>query len=264
MNEENDQSRNSKITSISTANNADEEETIDLGEIFFTLIHKWWLLLLAVIIAAGATFGVSRFFITPEYEATSMIYVLGKTTSISDNINLQLSQQLTVDFQTLATSRPVIEAVIKDCNLDTTYEKLVGTVTVTNPSNTSILKMTAVNTSPQLACDISNALSEETANRIAEVMVTDKPSQVESAVVPTTQSSPHVLKNTAIGGLIGLLLMAAFIIILHISDDSIKTEDDVRKYMDLATLAVFPQDESLANDEKKSRRSSRHHKAKTA
>lgn len=244
-----------KVTQfVQTVPPEDETVEIDLGEIAYVLFHKTWVLLLAVVIGAGATFGVTRFLMTPKYEATSMIYILGKTTSLSDNINLQLSQQLTVDFQTLATSRPVIDAVIKDCKLDTTYEKLITTVSVTNPSNTSILKMTALNASPQLACDISNALSEETANRIAEVMVTDKPSQVESAVVPTIQATPHVMRDTAIGGLIALLLAAFVIIMIHITDDTIKTEDDVKKYLDLTTLAAFPLDSSVQSGEKTKKR----------
>lgn len=248
-----------RVGQLENTGNTNEDVVIDLPELMYYLVRKWWVLLLALVIGAGATFGVTKFFITPKYEASSMIYVLGKTTSISDTLNLQLSQQLTVDFQTLATSRPVIEAVIKDCNLDTTYEELIRTVTVENPSNTSILKMTAINTDPKLAASISNALSEETANRIAEVMVTDKPSQVEQAVVPTTQAAPHVMKDTAIGGLVGLIMAILILSVMFASDDTIKTEDDVKKYLDLSTLAAFPLDKGIFGG-----KSHRRHKKQSA
>ena len=253
-NQTNQSAQNAPSNNSATLYRDNEETEIDLAEVFFVLVRKWFILLLACLAAAAVTFGVTKFLITPQYEATSMIYILGKTTSISNNINLQLSQQLTVDFQTLATSRPVLEAVIKDCNLDTTYEKLLATVKVENPSNTSILKMTATNKDPKLAAAISNAMSTETANRVAEVMVTDKPSQVEEAVVPDKKASPSVMRDTAVGGLVGLLLAVAVIVVMHITDDTIKTEDDVKKYLNLSTLAAFPLDKSVQKDKKDARR----------
>ena len=46
--------------------------------------------------------------------------------------------------------------------------------------------------------------------------------------------------KTAIGALIGALLVAAIVIIRHLMDDTIKDEDDVQKYLQLHTLASFP------------------------
>ena len=71
-------------------------------------------------------------------------------------------------------------------------------------------------------------------------MNTDRPSVVQRAVVPKRQSSPSVTRNTALGALIGAFLVVAIIVIRHLMDDTIKSSDDVKKYLGLDTLAEFP------------------------
>lgn len=217
-----------------------DEIEIDLGEILHLLLRRIWIILLSFIVGAGLVGGITKFLITPQYSASSMIYILSKTTSITSVADIQMGAQLTVDFETLAGSRPVIEAVIDDLDLNLDYEELLKKITITNPESTQILKMTVEDEDPKLARDISNSLSEATADRVAEVMVTDKPSIVEEAVTPKEPSSPSLVKNTAIGALLGAFLAIAIIIVRHLLDDTIKTDDDVRKYLTLNTLASVP------------------------
>ncbi len=231
----------------------DDEIEIDLMELFHVLVKNAWALILCLVLGAAVAFGGTKLFITPQYEATSMIYILSKSTSISSYLDVQLGQQLTVDFETLATTRTVVETVINELELDTTYEQLSNDVTVENPSGTQILKIKVQNPDPVLAKDISNAMSEATANRIAEVMMTDKPTIADVAVTPEHPVSPSTAKNTVIGGILGLLAAAAFVSIRALMDDTIVDKDDVTKYLGLTTLASIP----LNQDETSGRRSHR-------
>lgn len=232
----------------------DDESTIDLREILFVIRSKWRMILLFALIAAITAFCVTKYFIKPQYKATSMLYVLGKSSGTSDGINLQLSQQVTVDFQILATSRPVVEAVISDCSLSQTYEQLIKKIAVSNPTDTNILKMTVTDENPQQAADIANALSKETENQIEQVMVTEKMSSVEDAVAPTTPSSSSPARNSMLAGIIVFCLAAAIAIFRYFSDDTIKTEEDIKKYLGLPILAVFPVDEDIIKKKSARRR----------
>lgn len=224
-----------------------EEVEIDLLEVFHALTRKWWAIVMSLIIGACLAGGATQLMVTPQYEASSMIYILSNTTSISSALDIQLGKQLTVDFETLATSRPVIEAVIDKLDLDANYKQLRNIITVQNPSETQILKITCTNPDPILARDIANAMADATAARVAEVMVTDKPSTVEQAVVPEEPSSPRLAKNVAIGALLAALLAMGVITLQVILDDTIKKEDDVMKYLELNTLAAIPVDNAMAN-----------------
>ena len=220
----------------------DEEMEIDLLELFSTLLQRWYLILVCAFIFGAAAFGYTKYFITPQYKASSMIYILStkQATDLSMTLDIQTSKQLTADFEILAKSRPVVEAVIDNLELDTDYEMLVKRITVENPSNTFVLKMTAKDPDPEMACNLSNALSDATAEQVAKVMDTDKPNKVEEAVVPKEPVSPNVMKNTLMGVLAGAFLMCAFVTFMHIMDDRIKTEEDITKYLELNTLATIP------------------------
>ena len=85
----------------------------------------------------------TKFLVTPKYTASSMIYILGETTSITSVADIQLGTQLTGDFTTLAKSRPVLEEVIEKEDLDMSYGELSAAVTIENLPDTHILKISA-------------------------------------------------------------------------------------------------------------------------
>ena len=71
-------------------------------------------------------------------------------------------------------------------------------------------------------------------------MKTDRPTLAERAVAPDKPSAPSMKKNVVIAALLGLFATMAVIVIQYILDDSIKTAEDVEKYLQLNTLASIP------------------------
>ena len=73
---------------------------------------------------------------------------------------------------------------------------------------------------------------------------------VETAFLPTQKSGPNVKTITFLGGVLGVLAIVAVVIIEYLMDDTIKTADDVEKYLGLSILAMIP----LSEGEKQSKR----------
>ena len=220
----------------------DDEIEIDLREIAGLLLRKLKILILFLILGGLIAGSVTRFLITPQYTGTSMIFILTKTTSVTSLADIQLGSELTTDFVMLATSRPTLERVIDELDLTEEPKDLQEMITVSNPADTRILQIDVSNPDPQLAADISNALADATADAVADIMSTDRPSIVEEAVVPEAPSSPSLMKNVMLGAMAGLFLAMAIVILRFLMDDTIKTEDDVAKYLNLNTLAALPVD----------------------
>lgn len=217
-----------------------QNDQIDLIEIFSLLLRKAWIVVLCLIVGGILAFGWTKLRVTPMYTASSTIYVLTKTTTVTSIADLQLGSQLTNDFVILAKSRPVIETVIEDLDLDYTYEAVSRMISITNEENTRIVKFSVSHADPEMAKNIANSVAEATAERIAHIMNTDKPKIVEEAVEPTVPSSPNVLRNIEIGALLGAGLAIAVIMLLYLLNDTLQTEADVLKYLDLNVLAVIP------------------------
>lgn len=218
------------------------EEEIDLLEIAHLLWRKMYIIVACFIVGALIAGGYTKFAVTPQYTATSMIYILGETTSITSVTNLQISNELTTDFTTLAQRRKVYEKVNKELNLNRSYEDLRSAITITNPTDTHILTIDVTDPDPKTAKNIANAMAEAVADNLATVMVTEKPSIAEEAVLPKKPSSPNLKKNIAIGALAGAVLAMAVIILRDLMDDTIKNEEDIKKYLGLNTFASFPDD----------------------
>ena len=219
-----------------------DEFEINMLEFVRIIFDKLWIVILCFTIFGASTFAGSKLLMTPKYTASSMIYILTKTTSVTSLADIQMGEQLTVDFETLAKSRPVVESVIRKENLDYTYEEVLKMIQTENPDDTRILKFNITHEEPAIAQKIANSLAEVTAERVAYIMDTDKPKMVEEAILPEKASSPNVLMNTILGCILGTILSVGVILALHLMNDTIQTEDDVRKYLGLNTLATLPKE----------------------
>ena len=178
----------------------------------------------------------------PVYDSTTKIYILNKeenqTVTYSD---VQISTQLTQDYAELIKSRYVIEEVIQRLNLvDVDYEDLSKVLKVDTPSDTRIVAITARDEDPLMAMQIANCIREVASEHITNVMDIDAINVAETANVPTQKSGPSVMRWTIIAGFLGAVIIAFFAILEYLLDDTIKSNDDVERYLGLSTLALVP------------------------
>lgn len=222
--------------------NKNEEIEIDLREIMTALLRKKWLIMIIGIAVALAAFLASRYVLVPQYDSTTKIYVMNKqdSTSVVTYSDLQTGAQLTKDYMTLVTSRPVTDAVISELGLEMAHEDLVGIITVSNPTDTRILQITVRYSDANMAQRIADSLRKASASHITKVMDIEQVNVVEEANLPMGPSSPDVKRNTLLGGILGIFLAGFGVILLFILDDSIKMPDDVERYLGISVLSSIP------------------------
>jgi len=80
---------------------------------------------------------------------------------------------------------------------------------------------------------------------ISDIMSTDAPSVYEYGYVTNKPVSPNIIRNTLIGALLGAFVSIAFVSVLYIMDDTVKTSEDVEKYLKLNTMASIPLREDM-------------------
>jgi len=238
-------------------NNNDVIE-IDLLEIMGLLFSRWLLILLVGITTALIGFAISFFVIAPTYESTTKIYILNKNESQNVTYSdMQLGTQLTKDYSELINSRYVLEEVIQKLRLNLDYQGLKEKVSVSSPTDTRIVAITVTDKDPVEAMNIANAIRESASNHIGNVMDIDAVNVVESANMPTKKAGPSYLKWTVIAGMLGVLFVCAMVLIKYLLDDTIKTSEDVERYLGLSTLAIIPIIESEADSKKKRKKGKR-------
>lgn len=220
--------------------NLNDEIEIDLVELLQVLWGKALIILMTTIFAATAVGLTSKYLIQPVYSSTTKLYVLSKSTSLTSLADIQIGSSLTLDYMEMIESRPVVQTVIDNLNLDLLYEEMLEKMTVENPSNTRFLCITIEDHDPVIAKEIADEFAAVSISRISEVMETDEPNIVEEGYVAELPISPNILKNTIIGAAIGFFLACAVIITFYLLDDTIKSSDDLERYLGLNTLALIP------------------------
>lgn len=232
---------------MDTNNRNNEQIEIDLLELFYVLLSRWWIILVVAITTAIAGFLISFFLIAPRYESTTKIYILNKnnnqTVTYSD---VQLGTQLTKDYSELINSRYVIEEVIQKLNLELSYDDLKRKINVSSPNDTRIVAITVTDTDPVIAMSIANAIRESASTHISNVMDIDAVNIVETANMPTKKAFPSYTKYTVFGGILGGLIICLIFLIEYLMDDRIKTSEDVERYLGISTLGTIPIIESDA------------------
>lgn len=232
-----------------------DEIEIDISELFKVIIKKAWIVILAIILGVVLSYLISIYVITAMYTSTTKIYVINRqnTQSTTTYTDLQTGVQLTKDYKVLVMSRTVMEDVIRNIGLDISYEKLVNLVTVNTPADTRIIEVEVKYKDPYLAKAIVDAIAHSSAEKMVSIMEMEKVNIVETGNVASYPSTPNVLRNTVIGGFIGLLVSVVLISILHLNDDSVKTAEDIERYIGITTLGLIPIEENLIKSKKLNR-----------
>lgn len=228
--------------------------TINLIELFYVLKQRIWIIILAGILGAITLGLFTSLVMKPVFTSSTMLYVVNKTATLPSLSDLQLGTQLTKDYKVLVTSRPVTMKVIKDLGLNMTHQQIVKKIKVINPADTRILTISVEDADPYMAKSIADKVAEVASDRMAEIMDSAPPNIVEEAYLPLEKTRPSVPKNVVLGGLTGCFLAGLIILMLFYLNDTIKTPEDVEKYLGLNTLSAIPVFEDNGSSRKKRRK----------
>ena len=227
--------------------NKSEEFEIDLLELAQVLLSKLWLIIIVVIIGAGAAFGITYGFVKPQYTASTLLYVNNSNVSVGSasfsisTADLSAAQKLVDTYVVILKSRRVLNDVIEESGTDYSYNELYSRINAAAVNNTEIFSITITADSPQEAEKIANTIALILPDKISEIVNGSDVKIVDYAVVPSTRSSPSYTKNAALGALVGFVFICAILIIRYLLDDSIHSEDYLtQNYPDVPLLVVVP------------------------
>ena len=234
------QSAANEGTTALVVQNQEEAEEIDLLELFFALVHNWRVLLLGTLIGAFVFGLVHVLFIKPAYQANTELYITSNDSMISLQ-DLQIGTAIAEDYRFIITSRSVLNKVIEDLQLDLNYDQLKAMINVTNPNGTHIIRTSVKTGDLELSRDIANKLLSVSIERIYQVVGASEPSVIDYSEASAVEDvSPSFRKFLLIGTLIGFLVVAVIVIVRVIMNSTLRTEEDIEKYLNLTVLAAIP------------------------
>lgn len=229
-----------------TVNYQGDEIELDIIELLNFLKKKLIIILAITLLCASIGFLATKFFMEPEYTASTRMYVQNRT-SDTDVLysDFQSSSQILNDYTVLMTGRNVTEEVVSRLNLPMSYGQVARMIQISTPSGTRVLQINITDTDPQRAADIANAVREVAADQIQSIMDVNAVKTVYPATAPGGPSGPDVFGNTTKAAFVGLVISVVIFVIIFLLDDTIRTEEDVEHYLGLSVLGVIPATEDM-------------------
>ena len=224
-------------------NQENQAVEIDVFAMLKTLWKRKFSIVLVALVFAIAAFGYSAFLAKKEYRSTSRIYVVSRQNQDNNaltNSDLQAGSYLVKDYREIILSQNVLSQAIEELKLDLTPAELSKKISVSVPTDTRILSITAKDGDPKEAARIANGLRNVAAAKIISVTKVSDVTTLDEAEVPQSPSSPNIRRNVLLGFIAGAGLMVVLMVVVEVLDDRVKRPEDIEELMGFTLLGIVP------------------------
>ncbi|EDS78366.1 chain length determinant protein [Clostridium botulinum C str. Eklund] len=223
----------------------EDEITLDLRNLFFVLRKRFKLIIFITLIATILSGIISFFVIHPTYEATLSVFIGKNENEQSQKISynesdIMMYQRLVKTYATIAKTNDVLEKVIEKLKLDVTTKELDKMIEVTPQQDTQIMDIKVQNKDPERARKIAETLTPIFIQKSKITIPNGNVQILDKVQVPEKPVKPHKGLNVAIVFFLGLMVSIGLVFVLEYMDNTIKTQEDVEKCLDIPVLGTIP------------------------
>ena len=212
---------------------------------YWKIFRAHWIAVGLIVVLAGLL-GAGLAAVQPkQYTAdASGMLTTGSSTDLGSALSGDnFAKSRVKSYLDVAKSRAVAEDVRSSLGLDESPDALLRQVTVSNPEETSNLKVSVVSSSPEEAQRIAEAWIGAIGDQVQSLEGDQTIIQfvsLDSAQLPLSPSSPDMRLYVAAGLLIGAIAAAAYMLIRHQFDRRIRSVDSVEDSIGLPVIGTVP------------------------
>ena len=223
-------------------------EPIDFVEVAYILFRHSLAIMICAMLGFVGMLGYTYRFVPATYKATAKLYLVSASNNSIVNLSdLQMGSQLLEDYKELIRGRTMMKEVLRNLGLNWSPGALSSALSISNPSSSRILSITATTTDPKLSTDIANEVARQAMEFLPRIMACEAPNIAEVAEMPTGKSGPDYTGNAMKGAMGGAALAIGFFFLRFLLNDSLASPEEVTRYLQLETLAVVPENKEDKN-----------------
>lgn len=215
---------------------------MELSDYLKAIRERWLLILVFTILGAGLAGAITER-ITPTYAGEASLFLRVDSTGGSLYERSQFALQRIKSYPGVVESPDVLSPVLAELDLGLSLADLKSRVSATNPTGTATLVVRAVDSTPERAAAIANAVSKSLAIKVASIETAQGEAQSSVSLVltvpasaPTSKTSPNLALNGTLGLLIGLSAGLSVAVLWKRFDQRIRNAEDVRAASGLPLL----------------------------
>lgn len=219
----------------------DEYREISLKELFLCIWEKLWIIVLSTLIFGVVAYFVTIYLITPQYQSYVTMYVNNKTeaTGSLTSSDVSAAKSLVDTYITIIESNSVIDEVVKQAGINITADQVRKTISAKSINNTEVFQVSVTGTSAQNNAIIANLIADIAPEKISEIVEGSSVKIIDRAQVSYIPVSPNMTKNVLVASMLGFILSGLIIVLVHMFDTTIRSEDDIKNFSTLPILSIF-------------------------
>lgn len=218
-----------------------EELEIDLSQLFNLLKKNMRLIFITTVIGAILCFAVTLFLIDKKYASTSTIILTPKITETGniDQATLTTNSKMVNNYMQIIKGESVLSQVAEKLSI-TSVSELKGQVSVSNPTNTEVIAVTATTEDPVLSQQIVEVTIDTFFSSIKDKLNIENMTIIDPAKVENIPVSPNKKMNTLIGALAGLVLSCGYVLLKYLLDKRLRTREEAENFLGIPVLVEIP------------------------
>ena len=200
----------------------------------------WWIVLLLVVVGAGAFWMHARTTFVAKYQAYSSFAISASSSygTTADYYNQRAVKQLNNTFPYIISSGVLMQAVADDLGV----WPVPATVSTDSVGSTAIFTIRVTANDPEMAYNVLQSVIRNYP-RVADVILGNTiMTQIDESGVPTYPINSSGTRRKAImGGLLGLAAGIILLLFLSIRRRTVITEQDIKEFISLPMLGTVPE-----------------------
>lgn len=223
-------------------NNRDEEIEIDLLQLFKVLKKSWKLIVISTLSVAILASVYTFFFIPKKYASESTVFLTPKVNESGyvEQSSISSNSSLINTYISIIKGDSILSEVVEAIGNDLTVNYVKSTLSVTNDSNTQIIRIKSTTTDPQLSKDIVETIVNQFSSEMLQKLNVQNISVIDFAQVNETPVSPSKVKNAVLGAAVGFVLSCGYIFLTFIFDKRLRNKSEAENYLGIPVLAEIP------------------------
>ncbi|HHT25394.1 MAG TPA: hypothetical protein GXZ76_07800 [Clostridiaceae bacterium] len=217
---------------------------ISLADILSSVKNHIVLIILITIITTGSIFGVNKYFITPTYDSTVKFYIeASRIDEDNPSAGLQavtLAQRISNTYIELMKTNSFFNLLQTEIDANLSVAELRRSISYKSLQETEIIEANVRTDSPELSLDIAKTIAQIAPEAMNEIKSNAMLKVIDQPLLAENQSTPHIVRNTALGFLLGLFIGFMLAITIDRFNIKIKTEEDITRNFDINILGVVP------------------------
>ena len=217
-------------------------KSIDIMQLLRVILRKWFIVVIAGIVAAVIGFIYSSYYITPLYRASSTMLV-DLRNSVHEDLSAEqvnVAEKYVSTFAYIMKTNTVLQPVINDLGLKESVSSLASKINIFTLEETLLIRVSINYPDPDLAMKIVKNIGQNAPEIINQRITSGYITEIEAPSVTIDPVTPNIPKYTVTAAVLGVALAVFVIVAFALFNNKIKSVEELQEAVDLPLLGVIP------------------------